>query len=255
MNAQRPVLCTVLLLVAACLPKDTPKSRTRSEFCSDWAGAACSKETVSRCQAASTDDCIDAQEDFCKKLVTDKFSDEHAQECINAVHEAYADGDLRDDELATVLSLGAPCDMLIAGPQDQGESCKANSDCDAPAGYVCVKKATSETGSGTCQKPVPVGAGRDCSAAQKTCSDGFYCDGEHCIEGKKDGDSCTIHEECSAESFCNDDGKCVERLKVGSKCTADEQCTAGVCYEFEGEQVCTDRIVLSRTEPLCADLR
>jgi hypothetical protein len=32
------------------------------------------------------------------------------------------------------------------------------------------------------------------------------------------------------------------------------QCSAGICYEFEGELTCTDRIVLSRAEPLCDDL-
>jgi hypothetical protein len=255
MNAYR-FLLSVLLLLAACLPKDSSKSRTRVQFCADWAGAACSAQTVSACQAANMDACVQTQEAFCKKLVPEQhFSDEHAQDCINAVHDAFADGDLKDTELVTVLRLGKPCDMLISGPQDQGGSCKQLSDCDAPGGYVCVKKSSSTDGTGTCQKPVSVGAGRDCKAAQKTCSDGFYCDGEHCIEGKHSGDSCTIREECGSDSFCGSDGKCTEHLKVGTKCSADEQCTAGVCYPFEGNTVCTDRIVLTRAEPLCVDLR
>ena len=254
MNAIRPLLC-VLLMLPACLPKESSKSRTRAEFCADWAGAACSKETVSACQAASVDDCINAQEAFCRELVSENFSDEHAQACINAVHDAYADGDLRDDELATVLSLGAPCDKLIVGPKDQGESCTKDSDCDTSGGYLCVKKASTEDGTGTCQMPVLVGAGRDCKAAQKTCAEGFYCDGEHCIEAKSDGDSCTIPQECDAESFCSEDGQCRERLAVDSPCRADEECVAGVCHEFEGEKVCTTRIVLARSEPLCANLR
>jgi hypothetical protein len=251
MNAHRYLACLVLL--TSCLPKESDKHRTREEFCQDWAVAACSKETVSRCQAANAEACHQSQEDFCRTLVSEHFSDVRGQVCIEAVRKAYADADLSGDELATVLSLGAPCDEVIVGPKDQGESCTKRTDCDASSGFDCVKKSGSTTG--TCQEPVEVGAGRDCSAAQKVCAAGFYCDGEHCIEGKRDTEGCTIREECSASSFCNDAGKCEAQLKVRSACTADEQCSAGVCYLFDGERTCTDRIVLARSEPLCDNLR
>jgi len=252
MNAHRSLAC--LLLLAACLPKeDHSKERTREEFCEDWASAACSKETISVCQAENAEACHQSQEDFCRKLVSEHFSDVRGQECIDAVRKAYVDADLRDNELATVLSLGAPCDELVVGPKDQGESCTKRSDCDASSGFDCIRKANAETG--TCQLPTVVSGGRDCSAAQKVCAAGFYCNGDNCIEAKDDGASCTIQEECSAASFCSDAGTCEARLKVGTACTADYQCKAGVCYVFEGDQVCTDRIVLSRTEPVCANLR
>jgi hypothetical protein len=255
MNTHRSLAWLVCLVtLTACLPKkDSAKERTREEFCEDWAVAACSKETVSVCQAENAEACHQSQEDFCRSLVPERFSDVRGQECIDAVRKAYADADLRDDELAIVLSLGAPCDELIVGPKDQGESCTTRSDCDASSGFDCIRKANSDTG--TCQLPVEVAGGRSCSAAQKICAAGFYCDGNNCIEAKDNGESCSIQEECSADSFCNDDGKCATRLKIGTACSADLQCKAGICYEFEGDKICTDRIVLSRTEPVCENLR
>jgi len=40
----------------------------------------------------------------------------------------------------------------------------------------------------------------------------------------------------------------------GSSALKNVQGMTGICYEFEGEETCTNRIVLSRAEPLCDDL-
>src|SRR4029077_16765067 len=126
---------------------------------------------------------------FCRSLVPDaSFSDAHADACLGAVSDAYADASLRDEELATVLRLGAPCDQLLTGPKDRGESCTTRRDCDASSGFDCLKKG--DASKGTCQIPEEVGGGRDCSAAQKVCTTGFYCDGDHCVEGKDVGEDC-----------------------------------------------------------------
>jgi hypothetical protein len=240
-----------LCLAAAC--KDDKEPRTREEFCRDWAAAAWSEETVSACQAESAEECRHAQEGFCRDLVPEKgFSDAFGDVCIDAVSAAYEDADLEDDELGTVLKLAEPCDKLIAGPKARGESCSSNSDCDAPAGYVCVKKSDDEKGS--CEIPEPAEAGRDCSAAQKTCPSGFYCDGKNCVESKDVGDECTIQEECGETGYCHS-GKCAARVAVNAKCTEDYECSSGICYEFEGDKTCTDRIRLARAEPICEDLR
>jgi hypothetical protein len=230
-----------------------PKNRTRSEFCVDWANAACSKETVSACQAADGAACRKSQESACLALVPDNFSDAMGDACITAVQNAYSDADLKGDELSTVLSLGGPCGLIIRGSKGPGESCSTHRDCDAPAGFACVRKPDQPNG--TCQKPEVAEAGRNCAAAQKVCVSGFYCNGGNCIESKAAGETCTTHEECGTTGFCNDGGKCEVRAKVSAECTSDIQCSSGVCYEFENKKTCTDRIVLARSEPLCKDLR
>jgi hypothetical protein len=251
MNANRLVIGLVLL--AAC-PSSEKKDRTRAEFCQDWADAACSDDAVSACQAESADACRHSQEDFCRSLVPEaSFSDAHGDACLDAVSDAYADASLRGAELATVLRLGPPCDELLTGSKDRGDSCTSRRDCDASSGFDCLKKGSASKG--TCQIPEEVGGGRDCSAAQKVCAAGFYCDGEHCVEGKELGEDCSVDTECGSGGFCGTDGSCQPRIEVDNTCTSDAQCASGICYAFDDGTVCTDRIVLSRSEPLCEDLR
>jgi hypothetical protein len=56
-------------------------------------------------------------------------------------------------------------------------------------------------------------------------------------------------------AFCNAVGECEARLRVDTPCSADFECGSGVCHVFEGERICTDRVILARSEPLCEDLR
>lgn len=251
MNAYRSLCCCCLLVVAC--SKEAKPDRTREQFCTDWARAACSEEVISVCQAESAEDCHASQEALCRTLVPKDFSDESGDDCIAAVKDAYKDADLKADELATVLKLGAPCNQIIVGLSDEGESCTDPGDCDASLGLACVRKA--DAARGTCQLPDEVEGGRDCKAAQKTCTPGFYCNGQNCIEAKDLGDVCTIQEECGEAGFCDVDGACQERLAVNEVCTSDFECGTGICYEFAGDQVCTDRIRLARSEPLCDGLR
>ena len=250
MNALRLSICFVLLV--SCAKKDSAP-RTREEFCRDWADAACSDEVISRCQAKNAEACHQSQETFCSDLVPEDFSDAEGNKCIEAVRKAYADADLKDSELVTVLSLGGPCAQLIVGPKGDGDSCSKDQDCDQSAGLSCVKKATSTKG--TCATAEEVDPGRSCSAAREMCSEDFYCDGKHCVEAKTEGDDCMIDEECGTAGFCNADEQCETRHDVDDPCTADKECMTGVCYEFEGDKVCTNRIVLARAEPLCDILR
>ena len=255
MNFRHIAIGLLVTLVLGCPwdDDDDKKDRTRAEFCNDWAAAACSKEVVSACQAESAEDCQSTQEDACRELVPEDFSDEMGQDCIKAVKAAYEDADLQGGELATVLRLGGKCDKLIAGNKDAGDECNSNSDCDRPGGYECVRH--SDDDKGTCQIPTVTGAGRDCSAAQRTCEVGFYCDGDNCIEAKDTGDECTIQEECGEGAFCSGSGKCESKHDVGADCTDDIECDDGICYEFEGAKTCTDRIRLGRSEPLCEALK
>jgi len=168
------------------------------------------------------------------------------------VRSAYADANLTKDELATVVRLGEPCDRLVRGAQGADETCTTDLDCDGPAGFVCVIKGSATTGS--CQTPVVVQPGLDCSAESAVCTEGFYCNGDNCVGGGDLGESCVRNEEC-AEGFCSG-GTCSATLAINSDCTLDEQCASGLCYRFSAtEQVCIDRVVLSRTDPICEDMR
>ena len=245
---------SVLLPFASCSSsEDEPE--TPSSFCQRWAEAACSSEVVSACQAADADDCKDSQTAFClARLPNGSFSGDRADECIDAVGGAYEDADVTADEIATVLRFAAPCDRLVRGPSGEGEACESRLDCDAPAGFDCVSKRAASDG--TCQLPVRVGPGEDCSADNAVCGSGFYCNGDNCIAGERVGDPCLSHEQCGTTGYCGLTSVCEARLGVNSPCGFDEQCTSGLCYAFSAtEQVCADRVRLSRTEPLCADLR
>ncbi len=233
--------------------EDDPPAETREGFCDRWAEAACSGEVVSACQAEDADACRLAQEGYCLDLVPrDGFVDDRADDCIDAVGDAYSDADLTAEELATVVRLGDPCDRLVRGPRGASESCMSNLDCDAPAGFECVFKGSAA--SGTCQTPEVVNPGLDCSADNAVCTEGFYCDGDNCIGGGEAGDSCVRNDEC-AEGYC-DSGTCVAGRAIAAACTDDEQCASGLCYAFSAtERVCTDRVRLARTDPLCEDLR
>ena len=252
MNARRYVL-SLLVLWVGCGGDDEEKARTPAEFCAEWAEAACSPETVSACQAADAATCRKSQALACIRLVPESYSDEMGDACIAAVKAAYADGDLRGEELATVGRLSGPCASIIRGPKAKGESCSSTTECQASGGLTCVRK--SDSAKGTCQVAEEVAGGRDCEAAQKTCAAGFYCDGENCLEAKDVGESCKIPEECGPDRFCSDDGECEAGRKTGAECTADDQCNTGICLDYEGKMVCTDRIVLTRSEPACNDLR
>jgi len=229
-----------LALATSCGEDDKPP-RSREQFCRSWAEAACSTDVVDVCQAADREACIDSQDEFCHDLVPEDFADSNGDECIEAVKAAYRDADLDEDELLIVLRLGEPCNELVVGPSEEGDSCTENTDCDASAGLECVRKADSDKG--TCQVPMEVGGGRDCEAAQKTCELGFYCDGENCLEAKEADEECTIQEECAEATFCSSAGVCTDAAAVGDACGEDYECARGICDEGR----CTSRIRLARS--------
>lgn len=246
-------LALVLVFALLACAKDEEPPRSRAEFCLQWAAAACSVEVVSVCQAEDVDACRVAQEGFCRDVVPDTFVDDHADECLEAVKDAYVDADLNGEELVIVRSLGEPCDRLARGTRDEGDSCTEDNDCNMAAGFDCAVKAGDATGS--CELTEEVGPGQDCDEPQQVCSTGFYCNGENCVSGDDIGEACMHHEECGEEGFCGTTGECEERKAVNEACAEDAECEDGICYDFDGEQVCTDRIVLTRTEVLCEDLR
>ncbi|HWA78225.1 MAG TPA: hypothetical protein VG937_38080 [Polyangiaceae bacterium] len=244
---------SLMILLAAC-SADEKDSRTRESFCQEWASAACSSAVVSACQASSAEACRLTQQGFCLSLVPSTFSDAAADDCLAAVGVAYADADLTGPELDTVLELGSPCNRIVEGAASAGETCTTDRDCKGSGGYECVIKGGRTQG--TCQIPEQVGAGLRCAAAQQVCMSGFYCDGANCIQAKSTGEACTNDEECGATGWCGADGSCAARLSVDAACTASNQCASDLCYTFSaGDQTCVDRLRLSRSEPVCENLR
>ena len=246
-------LAFVLVLPFAC-SADSSKGETREDFCGRWGSAVCSDDVASTCGAANADACRLSQERFCLTLVpSNGFVADRADACISAVKSAYSDLDLTADELATVLRLAAPCDQLVRGPRGTGESCMSRLECDGPGGYDCVFKAGEA--SGRCEKPAVAQPGRDCSADNAVCTDGFYCNGSNCIEGATTGNACMRNDQC-ASGFCGPTKLCTAGLAVNAPCTLDEECASSLCYRFSAtERVCTDRVRLSRTDPLCDNAR
>ena len=76
-------------------------------FCEQWGKAACNKTVVTNCSAASADKCVATQKEYCLALVSPSgYSSKFAKQCIQAVHDAYADAKLTASEYQVVTSLG-----------------------------------------------------------------------------------------------------------------------------------------------------
>ncbi len=239
------------LQLASC-SDDEASTRTRAEFCADWAEAACSDDTVTACQATQ-DTCRAAQQDYCQEVVPVTFSDARGDACIDAVGDAYSDADLTGTELDTVRRLGGGCSGIVTGTRALGQSCDTDNDCDRSNGVACVRRGGPA--GGICQVPEEVGPGQPCSDPAQTCSTGFYCDGNNCIASKGAGQACQNDVECAPAGLCGPDDTCVTRRAVGAVCASDDECESGLCYEVAGESTCAELVRLSPAEDLCGDLR
>jgi hypothetical protein len=262
---KKPLITLVLLaltLPLGCKVEDEPPDplAKRTGFCSAWAEAACQANVVEYCNASSVDHCQSAQSDFCLDKLTSDYSPAHAKECLAAVKAAYKDGNLTPDDIAVVINFGAPCDQLSKGSVDEGDACTENDDCDTAAGLSCIKKLGASAG--TCATPEEVGGGEACDGDAQVCGDGFYCNGENCVVYKKTGGTCEADYQCSPEDHCviaagETTGTCTERADLNETCAKDDDCQSHYCPIASGdtEGQCAGTIRLSRTEPLCDNLR
>lgn len=238
--------------LAAC-SDDDPAPRTRAEFCQDWADAACSDDTVTACQAADEEACRLSQQAYCEALVPTTFSDERGDDCIDAVEDAYDDGDLTSTEIAIVRRLDGACSRVVTGTRVEGQSCDTDSDCDRSNGVQCIRRGGAR--GGLCQVPELVGAGQACTDPEQTCPEGFFCDGSNCIAALESGAACQNNVQCEPGGYCSPADICVARLEVGSNCSTDEECVSQLCYAANGQRTCADLIRLSPAEDICSDLR
>jgi hypothetical protein len=232
-------------------------------FCQAWGEAACQANVVLDCDAASADDCIDAQSGFCLSILPDDYSSKRAKQCLSEVQRAYEDVRLSAEELQVVRYLAEPCHQLSAGSREQGDTCSNHEQCNNADGVFCVIKPGSTFG--RCVTPEEVPPGDPCDGDAQVCTEGYYCNGENCVRNRAVDASCESDYECVAEARCVvtvdeegvEAGACTERLPVNELCAADAECQSHYCLipadATEGE--CASTIRLSRSEPLCDDLR
>jgi hypothetical protein len=274
-RARRFLAFSVLLLPACSgseelAPAAPDPLETVGGFCQMWAEAACNDDVVDACAAADTPACMDAQSDFCASLISESvYAKDLAEDCLDAVRDAYEDADLAAEELAVVRALGAPCDQLFRGPAQRGDACSDSRDCDTVAGFRCIVKVAGEDGS--CEEPVVVTGGRSCERADQVCEEDFYCDGSHCVEKRTEGTACGADVECADTLRCTTDSgaggaggaegsgesRCTPRAGTTEACSADDDCQSRVCARAReaSSGVCVRAVRLSVSEPVCEDLR
>jgi hypothetical protein len=254
------VLLLGLTLPLACtVEEDPPDPLAKPEgFCQAWAERACQPDVVEFCNAKSVETCQDSQTDFCLSILPGNFTSQHAEECLNAVQDAYSDATLDSGELAIVRRLAAPCDQLSKGTRTSGQSCSDNNECNTADGFSCILKLGVETG--VCAKPEEVAAGEACDGPTQVCKAGYFCNAENCVAYKKTGGTCDGDYQCKLEDHCvkeadADTGTCEVRADLNEVCSQDADCQSGYCAEGGTEKTCASTIRLSRTEPLCDLLR
>ncbi len=224
-------------------------------FCQQWGKAACNSKVVANCSASNTDACIATQKEYCLTLVAPSgYSSQNAQQCIKAVHDAYADAQLTADEYKVVTSLGAPCDQLEKGPGASGDPCTDDSNCNTLDGLHCVLRPGDTTG--TCYKPEVQQGGYPCSQPQQTCVTDFYCENGVCTHGQDVTATCSDAQPCVSTAQCVS-GSCVAKGATTASCSQDSDCISNICAKAAGSTsgVCVDKIILGPTEPLCNHLR
>jgi hypothetical protein len=255
---------TLFLPFGCSSPEEPPDPLANAQgFCQAWGETACQEAVVSACDAASVEACVMEQSAFCLDLLPTSYASAKANDCLQAVKDAYEDANLTATEIQVVRYLAAPCDQLSSGVRDEGESCGDSAECNSAAGFSCIKKLGASRGS--CEKPELIAPGEACDGAAQVCEENYFCNGENCVAYKKTGAVCDGDYQCSPEDHCvttvDADGvetsACTARLDVNEVCTVDDDCKSHYCLlpasGTEGE--CASMIRLSRSEPLCDDLQ
>jgi hypothetical protein len=230
-------LCSLSLLPACGDDAGENKLKKIDGFCESWATRACSEDMELQCGADTEADCENAQKEFCLDTVgREKYSGVGAEECLDAVRDAYLDGRLSAEERDVVLYLKGECDQIQSGTGEEDDACKTDSDCQRVNGFACVMPQ-GET-SGSCQIPTNVSGGRSCKDPKSVCEEGFYCDEEFdCIALPEEGDACSLERPCGGGFRCEiepgtSEGLCVERLANNDPgCLADSDCKSNICLE------------------------
>src|SRR5689334_9429000 len=113
------IFALFLPFVSACSAEKQAVGRSLEDvagFCAEWAARACTEAVVSACSFPSASACQNTQVDVCTGLVSeDKYSPLKAQQCLEAVGNAYKDDELTPEERDVVLHLGGACSEVLSG--------------------------------------------------------------------------------------------------------------------------------------------
>jgi hypothetical protein len=233
---------------------------------------------VNGCIARSADTCIASVASDCETKIPDgKYSDKTAQDCLDAVAQAYSDAKITADERDVVIGFGGACDKIISGSGGADDSCDDDTDCNRDEDLACVKKAGAP--SGKCEKPNPTDNGASCTAADAVCGEGFYCDGKHCVEGGGQDAPCAADSPCTTNFRCVDaspaaaggdggasDGgavtstnaTCQPLLQRGDICESDDECASQICILVDmakNTSKCADEVPIGAGSQFCASIQ
>ncbi len=236
-------------------------------YCAARAKAECSQVVLDNCQTTQ-DACVAARRGACGQGVPAGASYRPAQAdaCIAAVTAAYTNDTLTAAELEAV---DKACAQLFQGTGVADSPCSSDTGCNLDAQLQCVMATGSA--SGTCQIPVPVDPGGDCSAVDAVCQDGYFCSAEAqgCLQKYGTGKACSDVKPCQDTLRCvptaatATDGTCEAKLDAMSACTCEagktwcqsSDCAGGLCSAVQGNLQCASQLKLSPNEPICADFR
>jgi hypothetical protein len=237
-------------------PKADNALRSEQGFCLEWAKRACNTRVVEQC-SSTKEGCIDRQSSFCESLVPSGYSATNAEDCLEAVENAYQNAVLSTEDIEVVLKLGGGCSQLIKGSQSEGELCTNRYECDTVRGFECVIKPGQETG--TCQVPEFVGGGARCDDEATVCDLDLYCDADsgRCFEPESLNATCVSDVICGVDAFCEKlegeaEGICTAKLGGREDCASDAECASGFCLPSLGQ--CVSSITLTVESSTCADL-
>lgn len=249
---------------------------SESAFCTALAEAQCSAEAVKSCYSSSdeslpddTASCVDKRSavSLCRASVTggvDLGSPTYNPQvdttaCIDAHRGVYSDARLTMAELTTALET---CIQVFSGPGGNGAECGNDYDCSTTDELRCVRKPGAA--SGTCAEPVEIGGGEDCSAAEATCAEDFFCDADSsaCLKLKAADAACSATTPCLPDLLCavaagDEEGVCEAKIANNQDCTLAEasSCEGGFCNAPSGqtEGKCASTLVLAQTSESCGD--
>ncbi len=245
-----------LILPACGNDDDGPRGQvdpltTVDGLCAAWGKAACNADVARRCGAASVEDCVEAQADFCVERVGDgPFVASESKACGAAVKAAYADAEIDLGEWRDVV-LGVEGACADLNPQLEGAGGAGSDGNDTAA---------------------PLEGGADCDPATDVCEPTHYCDTARriCRPRAKAGEACCENDPkliapvcrpvpCVSSAYCSGASGsqvCVALGGISDECTTDAECGSGLfCVDAAGGKVCTDTVFLGTGAPLCDDLR
>jgi hypothetical protein len=249
--------CTVTEETTQVTPDPFPDVAT---FCAKVAAAVCNQYVVTACYGSDanslptdTQSCIDA---YSQLAVCNPgnlpFHKDQAANCLAQLQAAYADAKI---EAAEVKAVEDACVLVFFTGLGSGSTCTSDSVCNTLGQLRCVIKAGDTDG--TCEIPVEVTGGLDCSAPNAQCIEGFYCDGSNCLGMPGEGHACSTTIPCQDTCVCSaaTGGVCNLKMANGVQgCTADNDCQSGFCTKATDAATgrCMGTSVLAGTSENCA---